>query len=237
MTVARRTQWQRLLAESIAVIASILIAFAIDAAWEARGENNEAREILEGLRAELKESMVLADSTLVLAGEMYRWLYDFHTASPDEASRIPREQTYMRVYMPFAAPRHVALPTDFLDATINSGKLALIEDPETREALSRVRNAHDNVDQMLQQVSEVQARATPVLGEFDGVRYMRAGPDEDAEVSIDPATVRELNMDRRVAGYASAIMIYSEGYLYGVANLLKPALEEALRLVERDLQR
>lgn len=237
MTAPRRTQWRRLLAESIAVVASILIAFSIDAAWDARGERNEAREILEGIRDELSESLTLADSSAAQVEQMHYWLYDFHTASPDEAAQIPREQTYSRVYMPFAATPHVALPMDFLDATISSGKLALIRDPETREALSRVRNAHDNVDQMLGQVSEVQVRATPLLGEFEGVRRMRTGPGRESDVAIDAGTLRELNMDRRVAGYASAILIYSEGYLYGITTLLKPALEEALKLIERDLQR
>jgi hypothetical protein len=47
--------WKRLFAEAAATILSILAAFAIDAWWDVRGEAQEEREIIVGLRAEFDE--------------------------------------------------------------------------------------------------------------------------------------------------------------------------------------
>lgn len=43
--------WARISAEAAAIVVSILLAFAIDAAWQHRGEVAEEREILVGLEA------------------------------------------------------------------------------------------------------------------------------------------------------------------------------------------
>ncbi len=48
----RQIPWIRISAEGAAIVVSILLAFAIDAAWQHRGEVAEEREILVGLEAE-----------------------------------------------------------------------------------------------------------------------------------------------------------------------------------------
>ena len=42
--------WKRIAAEGVAIVVSILLAFAIDAAWDASRERAEERQALSGLR-------------------------------------------------------------------------------------------------------------------------------------------------------------------------------------------
>lgn len=52
MSMPKNISWLRIFAESVAIIASILIAFGINTAWEYRGAVEEEREILIGLESE-----------------------------------------------------------------------------------------------------------------------------------------------------------------------------------------
>jgi hypothetical protein len=51
--------WTRLIAEGLAIVVSILLAFAIDAWWEQRQDTAEERRILVSLRDEFTEIRAL----------------------------------------------------------------------------------------------------------------------------------------------------------------------------------
>jgi hypothetical protein len=51
--VSKTTDWRRLFVEGAAVVASILLAFAIDAAWGERDQREQARERVAAVEAEL----------------------------------------------------------------------------------------------------------------------------------------------------------------------------------------
>ncbi len=50
MTETQNIPWRRLSIEAAAIVASILLAFAIDAWWEERGLLIEEQQVLQGLR-------------------------------------------------------------------------------------------------------------------------------------------------------------------------------------------
>ena len=54
MTENQKLPWKRLAAEAIAIVASILLAFAIDAAWDERNERMEEKEVLRSLQLEFE---------------------------------------------------------------------------------------------------------------------------------------------------------------------------------------
>ena len=57
MTNYRKIPWTRLTVESIAIVGSILVAFAIDAWWEDRQERGDERSYLSSLRQELIQGL------------------------------------------------------------------------------------------------------------------------------------------------------------------------------------
>jgi hypothetical protein len=59
-----RISWRRLAAESIAIVASILLAFAIDAWWQARSERNQIRAELAAFLGELRTNQRIVDDRL-----------------------------------------------------------------------------------------------------------------------------------------------------------------------------
>ena len=52
MTETKTIPWKRLVVEAAAIVVSILLAFGIDAWWDARNDVVEEREILIGLEIE-----------------------------------------------------------------------------------------------------------------------------------------------------------------------------------------
>ena len=52
MTETKTVPWKRLSIEAAAIVASILLAFAIDAWWEERALRIEEQQVLQGLREE-----------------------------------------------------------------------------------------------------------------------------------------------------------------------------------------
>jgi hypothetical protein len=52
----RQVPWPRIVAEAVAIVASILLAFAIDAWWQDRSQRLEARDLAAKLHADFRES-------------------------------------------------------------------------------------------------------------------------------------------------------------------------------------
>jgi hypothetical protein len=57
MPVNKNRPWSRLIAESLAIIASILVAFAIDAWWQDRQERKDERQYVSSLRQEFSAEL------------------------------------------------------------------------------------------------------------------------------------------------------------------------------------
>lgn len=63
MTETQKIQWQRLTMEAVAIIASILFAFGIDAWWDGVRADRETREILKAVQLEMDSNLAaLRDS-------------------------------------------------------------------------------------------------------------------------------------------------------------------------------
>ena len=70
MADLQKIQWRRIAVESVAIVISILFAFAIDAWWEERQERVEETEILVGLEQEFRETQTLIEDKLRQYGLM-----------------------------------------------------------------------------------------------------------------------------------------------------------------------
>lgn len=124
--------WARLTAEGAAIVVSILLAFAIDAAWQHRGEVAEEREILVGLEAEyvdLSERLAYwAKMNRNGASIVERYLSD----SVREMSRLELEELFVHSMM-----ANVLDQGGPLDALLDSGRLERIGDRAIRVRLAK----------------------------------------------------------------------------------------------------
>ena len=124
----------RLVGEALAIVASILIAFGIDAAWDSRSERIQVRESLSAVRDELvrsRESLVEVwlpwHTSIATASMAVLWRVESDSDFPDVSPpRLGREE-YREFVSRFAVPlgqtpersgRIVSIPDSLLAAVI-----------------------------------------------------------------------------------------------------------------------
>jgi hypothetical protein len=149
MSSAQNIQWEHLLVEGAAIVASILLAFAIDAWWDNRFERIEERRVLESLKAEflsnaekipryIERHQKSADIALEVMNAM-------SAAKSDELLRLPAVKV-ARVL----GHNSTTLRSGALGATLQSGDLRYVTNPTIRERLaawpSLVVDATENED-------------------------------------------------------------------------------------------
>jgi len=184
--IASAIPWGRILAESFAIIASILIAFGIDAAWDSYREREELRELVEGIHSELIANRALATEAEASTNEALARLRFFSSAPEDSVAATSPQHTFGEIYLP------------------------LIRDWNAAFSLSE---------------------AAAIVGSYSGGRAMWNREDS----GLDAATVRALHRDPRLAGLASARLIYFGGYLTSLTGRVRPSIDRAIELLERDL--
>ena len=128
MTETQKIPWKRLAVEAAAIVASILLAFAIDAWWEERLERNDEREQLARLRVEFTENIRLIDrrtfeSIILDACKEFFDLIETAQSRGDTAIDVPARMI-VRI---LTAPTFDA-HTPILNGLIRSGRLEIIED-------------------------------------------------------------------------------------------------------------
>jgi hypothetical protein len=139
----QRVPWRRLLTEGFTIVASILLAFAIDAAWE---ERQEATEVTEGLRA--------IRSELVANREYFEVIESFHrrvaegglemlSITGPDPSREAAERAPFLIGELWVRAGLERPSTGALEAIVASGRLSKIDDAELRQELSAFSNYMD----------------------------------------------------------------------------------------------
>jgi len=229
--IASAIPWGRILAESFAIIASILIAFGIDAAWDSYREREELRELVEGIHSELIANRALATEAEASTNEALARLRFFSSAPEDSVAATSPQHTFGEIYLPLIRDWNAAFSLSFLEATIGGGKLALVQQPDTRAALTEFRAAVESLDGVERELDRMGAEAAAIVGSYSGGRAMWNREDS----GLDAATVRALHRDPRLAGLASARLIYFGGYLTSLTGRVRPSIDRAIELLERDL--
>jgi hypothetical protein len=127
--------WNRILVEGTAIVASILLAFSIDAWWEQRVDDAEARVLVEGMRADFSTSQAELDERIRVVNNIYEANRDFlrrvQSAEIGEELEIP----YRVLVGVLGAPTYS--PTDStLQTAMASGDIELVDDPELTNAIA-----------------------------------------------------------------------------------------------------
>ena len=137
MTVASdnsvRARLLRIALESLAIVLSILLAFAIDAWWDERQDRRAEVDILEGLVAEFEAYRDRFDrqaDRYVQMGDDVVWLLDHAEVSPTEMARLDRAM------LAFVGAPTTDLGSGAHTELVASGRISLISDPTLRSYLS-----------------------------------------------------------------------------------------------------
>ena len=225
----RSIPWSRLAAEAVVVVGSILLAFAIDAAWDRYRMLEEEREVPLAVQQELQEVGVVIGATRDSTRLARENLSFFLESAPDEIAAVPASEIQDRLYSPLIRQWGAAIPRGGLDAATGSGQLAGVRDPTLRAALARLSSRHAHVDEIRRVIGELDIGTAAVLGEFEGMRF-------GGFSQVGPETLRAVRQDPRIQGAASAKYAFLGGSL-GILDELEASVDETLDLIEAAVER
>jgi hypothetical protein len=133
MSSTKEIPWRRVAVEGVVIVGSILLAFGIDALWEALRERDEARSAVVALTSDFEAAERGLDRfrggterTIIAIDSVADLLRD--RAGPVE---VPARLLAWVVRTPTLSP-----PTGALDALLNSGRLTQLNAPELERALA-----------------------------------------------------------------------------------------------------
>jgi hypothetical protein len=135
MTRRQEIPWTRIAVEATAIVASILLAFSIDAWWGEHQEREHERQVLESLLAEFNQNRVELDRALnsftVSRKSVTRVLmFAGQNLSDDDKDVIGQNVFALFDYWTFDPS------TGAIDSLLNAGQLDLIQNLELRTRLA-----------------------------------------------------------------------------------------------------
>jgi len=155
--------WPRLAAETIAIVASILLAFAIDAWWENRSRLEQEQQLLLSLREDFIASQEGAryylNGNARIQSDLDLLLEELQSSEPGESATVMPSSVFASLAMPTYSP---------IDATLSaahtSGAVEMIRSNSLRALLARWQQVLDDTQEdelMVKQL--VNSRIAPLL--------------------------------------------------------------------------
>lgn len=135
MTISQNIPWTRLAVEAAAIVASILLAFAIDAWWADREIDRWQSAQLRALRDEFSVNLQALNVIVQSNDSAARHLESFITRVRD-ANDMNQVTVSDAALVALINWRTSDISTGTLDALLSSGKLAQISNSDIRQALA-----------------------------------------------------------------------------------------------------
>jgi len=187
MSTTSRATLVRYLIEGVLIVASILLAFGIQAWWDERGDREIEHSLLVELQAEFEANRASLQSTAD-AYRRTREAAEALTAIGSSDSR-PNADSLAALFGTASSPAHWEAASGALATAVNSGRITLIQNPQLRRRLV----AWDGVTSDLyadeaSRIDVVQRVVRPTLAKF-GIGG-GAAPDTDFASALASREVR-----------------------------------------------
>jgi hypothetical protein len=135
MATTQTIPWKRIAVEAAAIVASILLAFAIDAWWEDRQTRIDEQQFLLGLRSEFATNREILGSELSAHLKSLESLEDILTLIEGGQTDDAR-LTALAALDEMQAPRTIDLGNGTLNALLSSGRVEILQNRELRTHLT-----------------------------------------------------------------------------------------------------
>jgi len=243
--LGQSTKASRFVVEALVIVMSILLAFGIDAWWDARQERREEAEILAGLHREFSDNRDALIRRIEQHGTMLT-AFSAILASVDEGVWASKEWAVDDAIGQLLSPPTTDLGNGVRDALVQAGRLEMLSDAVLRARLAEWPGFYKEVlddeifsrEMVLMQVVPFLTRQGLDLSAVlvSGTMVVEPGavvwPVAVARLSDDPVTVRRLLSDPEFKSLVQFRYAYwhHAGGQYGSAL---QAAEEVLRLIEQ----
>lgn len=214
------------------MVASILLAFAIDAAWDDYRERNEEQALLAGVRAEFEESIRDVETQLERVGTARDRLRRYSDLARMSGGMVDADSAYAAVVEPLIRSYTSELSDGFLNATITSGKLAVINDMELRALLAQTTSLDENTSEMRKVLMDLSVAGATALGRHDDIATLM---DAQTRRPLDPSVFRDPSSDPEVLAIVRAKQLYM-GFYAGELRRLGTHLANVITAIDRNLR-
>ena len=134
MSNAQTISWTKISVEATAIVASILLAFSIDAWWDGVQDRAEEQEILSLLRAEFEANQKVLTRTAGIHRLNLGAMQEIVLVSESD---VPiTDESLGSLFLQAAGTPHYNPATGALAATISSGRIDLVRNIELRNRLA-----------------------------------------------------------------------------------------------------
>ena len=227
MKESQEIPWKRIIVEATAIVASILIAFAIDAWWQNRTERIIEVQYLQALQQDLLSSLELLDEDEAVQQRQVGYLDSLlltnsDTPYSDELRRWIDDGLFnVGTYQPQSSA---------LRDLESSGQTQIIRNPDIRRVLASVRQRMNSLEitQRDFQLSQ-QTLIDPFL--VDNFNLSHLMLDRAVNNETDLSILGTSDFQSRVA-----FKISLRGEVSESQSEVREAFEEALELIETELQ-
>jgi hypothetical protein len=230
---------KRLILEAIAIVGSILLAFAIDAWWQQRNELKHADALIVSLHADFETSQVHLAQWLAGNQWMHRssteLLENIKNAATDEEISVRHETIVGSIGAATYDPT-----SSTLDAMLSSGQINLIEDVHLRNAIAMWQQKLADTQEDEDLVRQIGIRELiPALAEQ--VRLGRAFEFDRLHATfINPASAEsteqvQIRATTRLEGALGSRVFYSTYIVNGLAEIYDMQ-ENILEMLESQIE-
>ena len=143
MTRTQSISWFRIGAESVAILVSILLAFAIDAWWETQQEREEEQVLLEALKDEAQHNLKEIDRELIYRRAAADAVMTPLDASAGNTTLAPAELDQALGSLQWWS--EASWSTGAFNSLIQGGRLTLIESDSLRSMVAALPDSFDEI--------------------------------------------------------------------------------------------
>ncbi len=230
MNETQKIPWKRISVEAAAIVASILLAFAIDAWWDERQEQNRLADTLAGLEAALSNSLTIIDDNIEIITTNREVVSAFVRMTPDEAAQIPIAERYSTLTFLYR-PNTLDINKSFIAGILDSNSLESLTNSSLQVAIAQWRGALEEVDEYRfllagkhqDDVLQALARHEEIGSAFAEDRTGRANLSADA--------MRRAREDPDLLALASLKVLRDGGHIFNL-RLLRDETESILFLLK-----
>ncbi|MDH3275081.1 MAG: hypothetical protein OEM99_11150 [Gammaproteobacteria bacterium] len=236
----RQIPWRRTMVESVAIILSILLAFAIDAGWDTFKEHNQEKAFLASLLDDFEETRSRIDASTdrhMIFIDFARQLLEFHGGDAPDIETDALETMLGAVFFDWTS---LYLPSGSRDALFSSGDIEIISNEELRAMLAAWPSVvADAAEDDIWIANDVMYNMAPYLhGKIRTRNVARFTSSDAAEriPHIESVDYDALWNDRMFDNIVS-FRILSETYALSENERLSEAVNGIIRAIEKELKR
>jgi len=227
MKESQEIPWKRIFVEATAIVASILLAFAIDAWWQNRTDRFVEAQYLRAMRADLLRSLELLDENEATQRRQVGYLESLlltngDTPYSDELRRWLDDGLFnVGTYQPQISALH---------ELESSGQTQIIQNQDLRRALASVRQRMNGLENVQ---SDFQLSQQMLIDPFlvDNFNLSNLLPNRTASNETDLSMLGTSDFQSRVA-----FKISLRGEVSQSQRAVRSAFTEALELIETELE-